>query len=159
MTWQSLDTKSTSSCCQSLTLLTVQVHILSGRTSINISTQNTVHNVTASEIEVKINVWSGKQRESRLSSGRPKPARIRAKPGGPTTSLWGSRDSSCGKAHQRFTQIKNTRKKRDFPFSLTLSHTGKRDEFYDQVRDPSHFLVTQVSADSTSLFPLYHVPK
>lgn len=62
MSWQSLDTKSTSTCCQSLTRVTVQVHILSGRTSINISTQNTVHNVTASEIEVKINAWSGKQR-------------------------------------------------------------------------------------------------
>lgn len=62
MSWQSLDTKSTSTRCQSLTLMTVQVHILSGRTSINISTQNTVHNVTASEIEVKINAWSGKQR-------------------------------------------------------------------------------------------------
>lgn len=63
MPWQSLDTKSTSTCCQSLTLLTVQVHILSGRTSINISAQNTEHSVTASEMEGKINVWSGKRRE------------------------------------------------------------------------------------------------
>lgn len=55
MTRQSLDTKSTYIYLLSIThSLTGQVHILSGTTSINISTQNTVCSVTASEMRGKM---------------------------------------------------------------------------------------------------------
>jgi len=64
-----------------------------------------------------------------------------------------------GKTRKPFAQKKNTRKKRDFRFLLTSSHTGNQDEFFEDIRDPSSFVGTQVPADSTSLSPIYPTPE
>lgn len=83
------------------------------------------------------------------------------KTGATTTSLWGSQDILfLWKNTPALCTNKEHKREERFLFWLTDTVSYRQPgRILCEVRDPSSFLGTQVSADSTSLSPLYPAPE